>query len=76
MCDCLRGFRARSVGPGSYIAEQEGNFLVDQVGERRPQHAALPPRARVVIASLEDNGHKLWLHKEGIVLLGVPIGPK
>ena len=29
----LRGFRARSVGPGSYIAEQEGNFLVDQVGD-------------------------------------------
>lgn len=29
----LRGFRARSVGPGSYITEQEGNFLVDQVGD-------------------------------------------
>jgi outer membrane translocation and assembly module TamA len=29
----LRGFRARSVGPGSYISEQEGNFLVDQVGD-------------------------------------------
>ncbi len=29
----LRGFRARSVGPGSYITQQEGNFLVDQVGD-------------------------------------------
>jgi outer membrane protein assembly factor BamA len=29
----LRGFRARSVGPGSYITEQDGNFLVDQVGD-------------------------------------------
>lgn len=29
----LRGFRARSVGPGSYVSEQEGNFLVDQVGD-------------------------------------------
>jgi hypothetical protein len=29
----LRGFRARSLGPGSYITQQEGNFLVDQVGD-------------------------------------------
>lgn len=29
----LRGFRARSVGPGTYVTEQEGNFLVDQVGD-------------------------------------------
>jgi hypothetical protein len=29
----LRGFRARSVGPGTYVTEQEDNFLVDQVGD-------------------------------------------
>lgn len=29
----LRGFRARSVGPGSYVSMQQGNYLVDQVGD-------------------------------------------
>ncbi|MBK9289297.1 MAG: BamA/TamA family outer membrane protein [Flavobacteriales bacterium] len=29
----LRGFRARSVGPGSYISPQNDNLLVDQVGD-------------------------------------------
>ena len=29
----LRGFRARSVGPGSYISPQDDNLLVDQVGD-------------------------------------------
>ncbi|MBL7964309.1 MAG: BamA/TamA family outer membrane protein [Flavobacteriales bacterium] len=29
----LRGFRARSVGPGTFVSQQEGNLLVDQVGD-------------------------------------------
>lgn len=29
----LRGFRARSVGPGSYINTQDANLLIDQVGD-------------------------------------------
>ena len=29
----LRGFRARSVGPGSYVSQQTDNLLVDQVGD-------------------------------------------
>jgi outer membrane protein assembly factor BamA len=31
----IRAFRARSVGPGSYIADRESNLLVDQVGDLR-----------------------------------------
>ncbi len=31
----IRAFRARSVGPGSYVADQESNLLVDQVGDLR-----------------------------------------
>lgn len=29
----LRGFRARSVGPGSYVSPQDDDLLVDQVGD-------------------------------------------
>ena len=29
----LRGFRARGVGPGSYVSEEIGNLLIDQVGD-------------------------------------------
>jgi outer membrane protein assembly factor BamA len=29
----LRGFRARSVGPGSYVSDATGNLLIDQVGD-------------------------------------------
>lgn len=31
----LRGFRARSVGPGSYVGMQDENLLIDQVGDLR-----------------------------------------
>lgn len=31
----LRGFRARSVGPGSYVGTQINNLLIDQVGDVR-----------------------------------------
>jgi outer membrane protein assembly factor BamA len=29
----LRGFRARSVGPGSYVSDASNNLLIDQVGD-------------------------------------------
>lgn len=29
----LRGFRARSVGPGSFVSEADNNLLIDQVGD-------------------------------------------
>jgi len=29
----LRGFRARSVGPGSYVSDASSNLLIDQVGD-------------------------------------------
>ena len=31
----LRGFPARSVGPGSYVGDQVANLLIDQVGDLR-----------------------------------------
>lgn len=31
----IRAFRARSVGPGSYVSDRESNLLVDQVGDLR-----------------------------------------
>lgn len=59
----LRGFRARSVGPGSYVSVQEGNFLVDQVGDLKLEFNAeyrFPIAGFVKGAFFTDAGN-IWL---------------
>ena len=62
----LRGFRARSVGPGSYVSVQEGNFLVDQVGDLKLEFNAeyrFPISGFVKGAFFTDAGN-IWLLKD------------
>ena len=62
----LRGFRARSVGPGSYRSIQQGNFLVDQVGDLKLEFNAeyrFPISGFVKGACFSDAGN-IWLLKD------------
>ncbi len=62
----IRAFRARSVGPGSYVADPESNLLVDQVGDLRLE-ANLEYRftiAGMVKGALFTDAGNVWLLQE------------
>lgn len=62
----IRAFRARSVGPGSYVSDAASNVLVDQVGDMRLE-ANLEYRftiGGIIKGALFGDAGNVWLVKE------------
>jgi outer membrane protein assembly factor BamA len=62
----IRAFRARSVGPGSYVSDQNSNVLVDQVGDIRLE-ANIEYRftiAGIIKGAVFGDGGNVWLIEE------------
>ncbi len=62
----LRGFRARSVGPGSYVSDASNNLLIDQVGDVKLE-ANLEYRftlSGIFKAAFFADAGNVWLIKE------------